>query len=239
MQRARADVVFLVFVQAALTLALLLSTGCGDARSPGVIITGDGRMLDNTAENTRDEAARTIVSQLQPHLGEHWRVAASIAETPVWTPDRRGEGGDWMWEQATVAIELVGDGQAPSPLAAEDVRGAVTSYMRPRVVRAAEHLAVSVAEHADAARFEVLSMPAPAAVVSPLAHDDRHARSYVVQAGDTLADISTAFYGNPQHWKDVMKANPGVDFETLRVGATLVIPALSAAPAAPATSTER
>lgn len=47
---------------------------------------------------------------------------------------------------------------------------------------------------------------------------------YTIQAGDTVADISTAFYGSPEHWRSIMRANPGLDAANLAVGTTIVIP---------------
>jgi LysM repeat protein len=210
----------------AMLVAALLS-GCGEARSPGMIITSDGRMLDNTAQNVHDEAVRSIVTQIQPKLGEHWRIGATIAQLPVWMDDRRGEGGDWMWRDATVAIELVGDGTGEPPLSADEIRDGVFSYLRPRVEHAKEHLTVDVAKSLDPVRFSVLALPAPG--TAAVAHAQQTARTYEVQQGDTLAEISTAFYGTAKHWKDIVKANPQLDPAQMRVGQELVIPALEQA----------
>jgi nucleoid-associated protein YgaU len=49
-------------------------------------------------------------------------------------------------------------------------------------------------------------------------------RQYAVQAGDTLADISMAFYGTTQHWRVIVNANPGIDPATMAVGTILKIP---------------
>lgn len=53
-----------------------------------------------------------------------------------------------------------------------------------------------------------------------------HARSYIVQSGDTLASISRKFYKSSARWKDILEANAkGVeDPEKLKVGQTLAIP---------------
>jgi LysM repeat protein len=50
------------------------------------------------------------------------------------------------------------------------------------------------------------------------------ARTYVVQAGDTLADISAVFYGSTSDWRRIVAANPGLDPGHLVPGTTLVIP---------------
>jgi tetratricopeptide (TPR) repeat protein len=51
-------------------------------------------------------------------------------------------------------------------------------------------------------------------------------RTYVVQAGDTLASISRKFYHSSKHWKEILDANKkSIDNpKELRVGQTLVIP---------------
>lgn len=68
----------------------------------------------------------------------------------------------------------------------------------------------------------VVAQPAvPAAQAQP-----RMRRTYVVQEGDTLADISTVFYGTPQYWRRLVEANPGLDPMTMTVGMQLQIPML-------------
>ncbi|MBA3709878.1 MAG: LysM peptidoglycan-binding domain-containing protein [Planctomycetes bacterium] len=191
---------------------LICATGCGDGRAAGMIITGDGRMMANTGENTRDEAVRTIVSQLAPRLAPHWRITAAIAELPEYIEDPRGEvGGDWRWRHATVAIGLIGDTQAPLPVSAADIESAVTDYLRPKVIRAQDHLSVVVHSVESAAS----QSPAPAST---------GARTYTIAAGDTLADISAAFYGTSQHWRRIAEANPGLDPGQLVPGTSIVIP---------------
>jgi tetratricopeptide (TPR) repeat protein len=51
-------------------------------------------------------------------------------------------------------------------------------------------------------------------------------RTYVVQAGDTLASISRKFYHSSKHWKEILDANKkSIDNpKELRVGQTLIIP---------------
>jgi nucleoid-associated protein YgaU len=57
-------------------------------------------------------------------------------------------------------------------------------------------------------------------------------RVHVVAAGDTLAEISKKYFGTTTRWKDIVKANPGVDPEALKVGQKLNLP--EGAAAAPA-----
>jgi Tfp pilus assembly protein FimV len=52
------------------------------------------------------------------------------------------------------------------------------------------------------------------------------AKTYVVQSGDTLVDISIAMYGTGSRWMKIYEANRGViaNPDVLRVGTKLVIP---------------
>jgi nucleoid-associated protein YgaU len=59
-------------------------------------------------------------------------------------------------------------------------------------------------------------------------------RVHVVASGDTLAEISKKYFGTTTRWKDIVKANPGIDPEGLKVGQKLTIP--EGATTAPATA---
>jgi len=69
------------------------------------------------------------------------------------------------------------------------------------------------------------------AVVTP-APTDAGPKTYTVASGDTLADISMHFYGSTKHVKDILKANPGVVPEDLKIGQKLIIPDIGTATAA-------
>jgi len=59
-------------------------------------------------------------------------------------------------------------------------------------------------------------------------------RTHVVAKGDTLAEISKKYYGTTTKWKEIVKLNPGVDPESLKVGQKLTLPeGASLTPAAP------
>jgi LysM repeat protein len=49
-------------------------------------------------------------------------------------------------------------------------------------------------------------------------------RVHVVAAGDTLGEISRKYFGTTAKWKEIVKANPGVDPENLKVGQKLNLP---------------
>ena len=56
------------------------------------------------------------------------------------------------------------------------------------------------------------------------------ARVHVVASGETLMDISKKHYGTTAKWKDIIKANPGVDPEGLKVGQKLNLPDIAGVP---------
>jgi LysM repeat protein len=216
------------FLLCGLALLCGLTAGCG-RMAPGFIMTSDGQMLANTDENQRAHTADTIRGQLDQQLGGHWLSSVAIAELPEYESDERGQEDGWRWAKATVAVELVGDGAAPATGKVEEVRAAVFDFLRRRVDRPKTNLTVTVTERTDPARFAALRAPgarpapaaAPAAIPAPAAPGQR---SYTIQAGDTLADISTAFYGSPQHWRRIAEANPGLDAAHLQPGTVIAIP---------------
>lgn len=48
--------------------------------------------------------------------------------------------------------------------------------------------------------------------------------TYTVQRGDTLWSIANDHYGDGQRWQDIVKANPGLNSETLAVGQQITLP---------------
>lgn len=58
--------------------------------------------------------------------------------------------------------------------------------------------------------------------------DSGTARTHIVAANETLAEISQQYYNTHRYWKKILQANPGVDADALHVGQKLVIPPLSA-----------
>jgi nucleoid-associated protein YgaU len=58
-------------------------------------------------------------------------------------------------------------------------------------------------------------------------------RVHVVASGETLSDISKKYYGTTTKWKEIVKANPGVDPEGMKVGQKLKIPEISGTSLAP------
>ncbi len=64
------------------------------------------------------------------------------------------------------------------------------------------------------------------------------ARTYLVKPGDTLQSIARKHYGSVAYWTTVLAANPAVNPRRLRVGQTIMLPALGpdAPPTGPGTS---
>lgn len=233
-------------------------TGCGDSdRGTGIIVTGDGRMLSNSAENTRELACEHIDASLDRDLGAHWRSHTTIAQVPVLGDERSGvdDSDSYRWERADVAVELIGDGQAGLPLAPEDVREGVFDYLRSRVDRPRTNLRVAVAVLTDPARFAAYQhpvragsggaeTPAPGAPAPEAPRPPVPAASgasvYVIQQGDTWAELSTAFYGSSDHWRLLADANNWGGGGP-RPGAVLTVPPLPSKepvqPHAPSTTT--
>lgn len=47
---------------------------------------------------------------------------------------------------------------------------------------------------------------------------------YRVRRGDSMSEIAVSIYGDPQAWRSIAAANPGVDTERLAVGQVLCVP---------------
>lgn len=207
---------------ALLLLAVLLVAGCGDTMSRGLLITGDGKVGANNAVNARAAAQDRLATAIAEDLGQGWIARVAIAEAPVWIEDRLLDDGDWRWERITATVAIV---PPPGCSLPEAKRGELEAGSR-------DYLLGKLKRKDAAALSLALAVEAPAVAAAPVAvppvpRAPVGARTYVVQPGDTLADLSTAFYGTPQHWRLIADANPG----GTAAGQTVVIPALPAAPA--------
>jgi nucleoid-associated protein YgaU len=87
---------------------------------------------------------------------------------------------------------------------------------------------------------KVIKLPAKAAAVDPLTTPAPETLTpgdpnvHVVKAGETLSDISKLRYGTTTKWKEIVKANPGIDPEGLKVGQKLKLPEIAGTTPAPA-----
>jgi nucleoid-associated protein YgaU len=196
----------------------LFCTACvddGTRSGGGVLITNDGRFVANTDVNAKAETERAIVTSLTERLGPAWQVAVQIQELPDLHGDPAAGMPEWRWAAAHAQVVLRGAGPPPRPVAA--VQGAVERYLTKKLAhRATGPVVVTVTVQAPLADVA----PAPAPVVAPAVTGG--ARRYTVQAGDTWADLSTAFYGSPEGWRTIRDANGGAERPT--VGTVVVIP---------------
>lgn len=213
-----------------LVLPILLLVAC---TGRGVVLSSDG-IRDNTAENARAHVIALITSDLDARLGPSARADVAIAGQPRWRTAGRRHSEGWYWDQAGVQVDLVGDAGARPTLEPAEVEAIVERRLRPAVLDDDLQVRVSVSE--DRERFVRLggmpavpataprgaSEPAPATAPGPAVRTTT-ARHYTVQPGDTWADLSTAFYGTPQHWRLIAAANPEVD-GALNPGQSIVIP---------------
>ncbi len=212
----------------------LLCTACvddGTRSGGGVLITNDGRFVANTDVNAKAETERAIVTSLTERLGPAWQVAAQIQELPDLHGDPAAGMPEWRWAAAHAQVVLRGAGQPPVPVV--EVQGAVERYLRKKLAhRAPGPVEVTVTVQAPLA--EVAPAPAPASgpaaapapsgpAAVPAPSGPVGARRYTVQAGDTWADLSTAFYGSPEGWRMIRDANGGA--ERPAAGTVVVIPA--------------
>lgn len=204
-------------------LPLLLLVAC---TGRGVVLSSGG-IRDNTAENARAHVVALITSDLDAVLGADARAEVAIAGLPRWLTAGRSHREGWYWDQAGVQVDLVGGHGARPTLPASRVQAIVDRRLRPAVL--GDDLLVRVSAVEDPERFARLgggptSAPRVPAAADPAAQSATP-RRYTVQAGDTLADLSVAFYGTPQHWRIIRDANAGRADGELRAGQELVIPA--------------
>lgn len=207
-----------------ITALLLAFTACDDGRwAPGYLITDDGETVGNNDTNKRTLTIRTIITQLDQQLGGHWRSEVDLPELPRYQRGADDDGNSgWKWEKATVTVTLIGDGTAPPTLSDGEVTKAVRDYLYPQVERPQRNLSVTTVRVVDATRFAAKVSTNPSAPVARPAAAPAAGQRYRVQAGDTWADLSQAFYGSPQHWRLISDANQGGE---LSVGREITIPA--------------
>ncbi len=194
--------------------SVLLLDGCG-RDGPGLVMGEDGTFKANSPANERARIVAIIDRQLDGQLAGHWHTTATIAEMPTWNPDFDDSNREWTWDKATISVSLRGDG-APLPVSEEELRAAVVRFMRPRTLRPDSNLRVTVTT--ATAPVPVAGQPLPPGAPAGAA------QAYVIQAGDSLARISAAFYGTNSRWNAILSANPGLDPANLPIGQSIVIP---------------
>jgi len=180
---------------------LILLAGCGEGRQ-GIIITGDGSLASNTAERAKTRAEEAIAKDLL-----RFQATVVIAQLPRWRDESRVRDEGWYWDMVQVDVTV------PSPLtpAERDTVSEMTKRSIAGAVIGGSSSLLVVIHHTAVATKPTVTPSIPV-------------RHYSVQTGDTLADISMAFYGTTQLWRVIVDANPGIDPATMSVGTDLIIP---------------
>ena len=194
----------------AVAVSLSLMAGCAASRadatrqkSNGLIITHDGRTVADTADVARDEMLFVLKKRTSEAAGPGWKANVEIAELPQFEAVRADE---WGWKHITITLTLVPPATDPrtSPRTDEGVARAADAAHKAVEFRVRNHADIAVTSTLLAA-----GAPAPGST------------RYTAVAGDTLAGISTAFYGSSQHWRLIADANLGVE---VAPGVELIIP---------------
>lgn len=228
------------------------ANGPEGSRGPGLIITDSG-IRANTDRNERDDIIGHLTTDLDTALAPRWTSAVTISELPKWVDSGASDDGRWSWPTITAQVVLTGHDALPLSVTAVhdgvveylnkkvDRHGIVTVTVTTKERTAAPMpalastpvatpgpvapVAVAPAPIAPAPATPTTPVSATSAAVAPAATPTAPAqRTYTVQAGDTLADIATLFYGSPTPWREIVAANPGLDPAKLTPGQTLVIP---------------
>jgi nucleoid-associated protein YgaU len=106
---------------------------------------------------------------------------------------------------------------------------ALNNGVQPKSLRVGMHIKLPATATASATAKETApKTESPAQKKATPAIDAAHTNNvYVVKAGDTLRTIADKKLGNPDRWKDIVAANPGLDAHKLVVGKSLKLPAES------------
>ncbi|MFW5844609.1 MAG: LysM peptidoglycan-binding domain-containing protein [Planctomycetota bacterium] len=208
----------------------------------------DGVLERVDPEDARQRFQRALSEEIQAELGPAWAVATVIEPPPYYELDEKGTGDYWQWDRAAIAVRVVGDGSQP---AGQVDRGELAQTVR-RALRSRVHGQVEVQSTVILADPETVaslratvagaeapiddtadglragpagSRPTQADPSRQAASERGEAVRYVIQEGDTLAIISTVFYGDASHWRRIVQANPSLDPDRpLPVGTAISIP---------------
>jgi len=197
----------------AIALALPLA-GCGDSASRGLVITGDGKVGANNARNQRESAQDTLRIAMEEDLGKGWSIRVAIDELPIWLEERAIDDGFWRWEHLTCLITITPPvGQALSEAKRQDLLDGSRKYLTGKLTIKKDPTRLNLSMQTA----EAVPVVAAAPPVAQMAGG----KTYEVQPGDTLADISMAFYGSTRYWRLLVEANPN----GTEAGRTIIIPA--------------
>lgn len=219
-----------------------LLIGCSDGRHGrfAFVVDSDGEMRRQTPERMRARDERLLAEM----LAERFTLAAppqvTISPEPTFIND--DHGGAWRYDQvaATIATTAPADQH-------QAMQEQAHVFLRDRRSRIGIPIAVQIAAAPDApepaAQPSAPTVQPPAETTAEQAPVSEQAaptgkttpapapagageRRYSIQAGDSLALISEVFYGSAEHWRHILKANPGLSPAQLQAGETIIIPAL-------------
>src|SRR5262249_20846810 len=86
----------------------------------------------------------------------------------------------------------------------------------------------SSATDSSSASSSTTTQPTGETASSGSASSTAGSHTHRIQPGETLSSISTAAYGSPSFYPAIVKANPGIDPQRLKVGQTINLPDASA-----------
>lgn len=204
----QADAMRLPTLIAAACLATCINVGCDGARGTGGIQVSESGASFDTASAAKRKAERTITNAISDSVGVTWRVGTTVDREPAW--DARTER--WLWQEVGATVTLAGSGDLPD--GEDGIRQAVVDYLRGHQAAGAPAPQVNI----RVVRQLVAAEP------RPIERTPTNGWSYELQPGDTLALISSAFYGTPNHWRRILEANPGLAADRLEPGTTIVVP---------------
>ena len=234
------------FRNLSLLTALALSItcgGCNRSSDPGKPKTGnsgafgfaineDGDVSSLNGKNQAKKYEAGLKNTINTHLkaaGSTWTAKAVIAPAMRYLPppERSNEDG-FYWDWAEVTIELIGENSEPCIKdGGKIITGleAIRSHLKGFIVKV-------IGPKVDEGRLSInvvaskppQSIPTSASVAAALPANQEV--SYIIQAGDTLARISFAFYGDHSLWQRILDANPGLEKNGMKPGTSITIPAL-------------
>ncbi|TVR44186.1 MAG: LysM peptidoglycan-binding domain-containing protein [Planctomycetota bacterium] len=185
-------------VLAALILCL---AACGDGRF-AYVVDADGELRQQTPEVMREQDERRLAALLSRRLEGLSEVVVDIVGLPQAQRDEASGVLEWRYAQSLAQVVLVTTLSDEALLA--EAQSLSERFLRDR------RLNFSATYAAEVSRREPGERPP--------------GQDYTIQHGDTLARISSVFYGSADHWRLIERANPGLDPANLKVGSVIRIP---------------
>jgi len=131
---------------------------------------------------------------------------------------------------AAIGLSAVAGWAAPARTGGVPVRTGGKPAMEPRQTTPSAAAANTNASPLEETRIlgEIPAVPGSPPPVLKATTNLPARTTYTVKNGDTLSALSERFLGSSSRWRDIAAVNPGVTPETLKVGQTLTMPAVTA-----------